>query len=279
MWCVLGVLHPSCLERDWKHHLKLEKHHVICCKECKEKHKNERELVKLQKSNYDLKLLIRDKDLLVKKFEDEKKNVEEELRSELTIQKKELINKESYIEERVNKLKTELDTILRQKVTLENEKTLLMEKCKVLEEDLSELRYMNNSMLTSIRVLESNNRLYQDKAEKLKRDLDVFKSNGLATCSAPQKNGIVLSKPPSKVKKVKKPKIRIISNKSFVGRTSVLLKKLLDVKFDTNSQYIMRAEDLVDSFLPLTSNFTRDDFVLFFIGNVNDFKGRTSTED
>ena len=66
--CVVcsGIFHPSCLNRDWKNHEKIEKHRIYCTKKCQEKDTEEEDRLRnLDLINQKLKESIKKKDSLI----------------------------------------------------------------------------------------------------------------------------------------------------------------------------------------------------------------------
>lgn len=193
------------------------------------------------------------------------------------------IDKLNSQKEQITSLNKEIVSLLERNRNLALRIEDLEGKSAKMTRDLKELNTVKTEMLVSIETLSKDNETYINDLKKINLKLfesenDRLKQN-CERCSSHQEGQ--LSKPLSQLKpRVKKPQILIFGNKPCVAGTGRMIKELIGGAFDSNCQYMEKAtiQDLVNTFLPLTKKFTKNDFIILFTGIENAVRGQSIDE-
>ena len=177
-FCVIcnGVFHPSCLERDFKHHSKLEKHKILCAKECRNKFNENKDIQKkvlnvdnLQKENYQLKCQLKEREQEIENLEVENNSTTKALHQTIAELKKEIKEKDAQYE-RERKLSKDFANEMMES----DNKNAEMEK-KYIEslnkkrEEIKKLKIDITGYLKEKSTLEQEKRTHLDKENKLEK--------------------------------------------------------------------------------------------------------------
>lgn len=229
------------------------------------------------------------------KYKEKAKELEEQV-NKLSVDNadQDYVKKIQTQKEEIIKINSEIQKLQDKNTTLLSEIEDLNNQTRSLTNELSELNILKNNMLVSIETLSKDNEAYVSEIKRANHELFIMKdgmstaetrpfklriptyeiSNRHTLTSAPYTD--CLDKPVTNSEVKRKPQILIFGNKPYVTGTALLFKKYLYRKFDINCQYGtgLLLEELTTEYLQLSKNFSKDDYVVIFVGRENALAGK-----
>lgn len=261
-----SVYHPSCLDRV-SDCIKLGGYKIFCSSECQSKENIDEvekdtlveEIVKLKEEITAKNIHIERLKRRTEDFSQDVSEAEENYLAQLSKNSKLIadLNKEIIDLRRKN---PEMEELIKNNESLS----------KKFQQEIQDMTDINRNMLTTIQTLEKDNEAYIIEMSKLRKQLKDQELGNTQCRKCREKQNT-----DKRTSTKKNSQLLIIGDNNARG-CAVIIKNIANICLDTNTQYDNKKlfNENVEEAIKLSSNFTKQDFIIFLAGKGDAIKGR-----